>query len=781
MDVPSLLPSLRPAVQLASTNSPEDPTTRATIRPQVRKSQGARFVWQLWGLCLVASALPAQAEVSIDGVWHAEEWQDARHITDFKQVQPTIGGQVPESLRIEAWVKSTPQGVAAALKARHPDSVAKTETRMQRDGHQSVDRANFMIDFDGDARAAYVFTLTQAGDIIDHALTNENQLNTDWDGEWSYAAHRDGEDVVYEWLIPWTTAAMKPAEGGSRKVRVLFDRVIAATGQRFAWPQALLTQPPFMSRWAEMEIPSYSQSLLAITPYAVTSYDLKARDPEFKTGADLFWKPNANHQFAATLNPDFGQVESDQLVVNFDAIETFFIDKRPFFIDNQTAFEGSQPGASLFYTRRVGGPADDGAGASDIDAAVKANGQFGSLGYAAFAAQEDGEAGREFYLGRLSYGDEQWNLRLTQTWAERPFLDRSAGVTGLHGRFRPLPGWSIDAGLMQSNVHEGDADSRDSHFGARIDVDPEGPFRHAAELTHSGAEFDPNDLGYQARNNVNYVNYALTFRQDQLDSELFASHEWTGGIQWQGNDQGVTLMRRLDAWRSSQTHDGGNWFGRISWQFAGVDDLISRGNGLAPVQAGLDIALSREVPRQGNWSQSYSLNVFPNTRRGETWIAGLQPRYHVSDRLDIDVGLYAWRQDGWLLWQGGSAFTEFDARRVEFYSNLNWFPADRHEFRIKLQAVAIDADAMAGLSLGSDRNWLPGSADPEDFSLNQLGLQLRYRYKLGHQRDLYVVYGRGGFGFDEGPSRLGDLFQDTFSLRDDDRLLIKLAYRFEPG
>ncbi|AVP98970.1 hypothetical protein C7S18_18105 [Ahniella affigens] len=739
------------------------------------------LIWGVATLLFSVLSLPVCADVQIDGVWHADEWQDAQHVTDFRQVQPTLGGDVPDALRVEAWFKSTPQGVAAAMKARHPDSVPRTETRMQRDGHQSVDRANFMIDFDGDARSAYVFTLTQAGDIIDHALTNENQLNTDWDGEWAYAAHRDGENVVFEWLIPWTTAAMRPDEGGQRKVRILFDRVIAATGQRFAWPEALLTQPVFMSRWAERTIPSYSQRLLAVTPYVVAGYDLKARDPEFKTGADLFWKPNANHQFAATLNPDFGQVESDQLVVNFDAIETFFVDKRPFFIDNQTAFEGSQPGASLFYTRRVGGPSDDGEGASDIDAAVKANGQFGALGYAGFAATESGEAGREFYLGRLSYGDDDWNVRLTQTWTDRPALDRTAGVTGLHARVRPRPGWSIDAGIMHSDITQGDASSRDSHMGARIDVDPEGPTRHAVELVHTGAAFDPNDLGYQARNNQNYANYAFTYRQDQVDSERFASHEWTAGVQWQGNDQGVTLMRRIDAWRSSQTHDGGTWYSRLSWQFPGIDDLISRDNGLVPTQSGPSLEISREVPRQGNWSQSYSFYAFPNTRTGHSWMAGLQPRYHVSDRLSVDLGLYAWRQDGWLLWQGDRDFTEFDAKRVELYSNLNWFPADRHEFRIKLQAIAIDAEAAAGLMLGSHRNWLAGNPDPEDFSLQQLGLQLRYRYKLGHQRDLFVVYGRGGFGFDTGPGQLGDVFQDAFSLRDDDRLLIKLAYRFAPG
>ena len=60
-------------------------------------------------------------------------------------------------------------------------------------------------------------------------------------------------------------------------------------------------------------------------------------------GADIFWKPNGQMQLTATINPDFGQVESDDLVVNFSANETFFSDKRPFFTENQGIFEFATP------------------------------------------------------------------------------------------------------------------------------------------------------------------------------------------------------------------------------------------------------------------------------------------------------------------------------------------------------------------------------------------------------------------------------------------------------
>src|SRR3546814_1903642 len=86
---------------------------------------------------------------------------------------------------------------------------------------------------------------------------------------------------------------------------------------------------------------------------------------------------------------------SDLLVVNFGATETFIGDKRPFFTENQGLFEYTTPSdySQLLYTRRVGGPADDGEGSGDITAAVKLNGSFGETKYGVFVADESGEAG----------------------------------------------------------------------------------------------------------------------------------------------------------------------------------------------------------------------------------------------------------------------------------------------------------------------------------------------------------------------------------------------------
>ena len=67
----------------------------------------------------------------------------------------------------------------------------------------------------------------------------------------------------------------------------------------------------------------------------------------------------------------------------------------------------------------------------------------------------------------------------------------------------------------------------------------------------------------------------------------------------------------------------------------------------------------------------------------------------------------------------------------------------------------------------------------DDFNVRNLGFQVRYRYEVAPLSYLYVVYGRGGFRQDAFSDSTGSLLRDSFSLRDDEQLLVKFSYRFE--
>src|SRR3546814_4489823 len=188
-----------------------------------------------------------------------------------------------------------------------------------------------------------------------------------------------------------------------------------------------------MSDFTQVTVPVHSQSLLAITPYVVGGYDNIGRRSDFDAGSYVVWKPNGQTQLTATINPDFGHVESDDLVVNFDANETFFSDKRPFFTENQGIFDFGTPSdfSQLLYTRRVGGPADDGSGPGDITAAVKLNGSLGSYKYGLFVAEEGDDAGRSFRAARLVRDYEKQNVGMMLTQVEHRSEEHTSELQSL--------------------------------------------------------------------------------------------------------------------------------------------------------------------------------------------------------------------------------------------------------------------------------------------------------------------------------------------------------------
>ncbi|MGQ0802096.1 MAG: DUF5916 domain-containing protein [Pseudomarimonas sp.] len=721
--------------------------------------------------------------VTIDGNVDEAEWKDAKRFDAFVSVQPLTEAPAPQDRRAEALVLSTPEGIAFAIRAWHPAGVERTRTRIPRDGNTATDRFNVMVDFNADGRAGYAFTLSAAGDITDESITNENVFSYDWDASWSHATADFDGGYSGEWLIPWSTAQMRDSSASTRNIGVYFDRVIVATGERFAYPGASFTRPRFLSDFARVEIEQYAVNQLAITPYVSAISDLNSSDSDFKTGADIFWKPSGDHQFAFTINPDFGQVESDDLVVNFSALEDFFTDKRPFFTDNQGYFDLSHNLGTLFYTRRVGAALDDGSGSADINAAIKGTGSFGQFGYGVFAANEDGAAGRDSALARFTYGGEGYRLGVSRSRVERPFLDRIAEVTSLDATWQPSDEWSIRPLLMRSESTTAGFEQTGKAAGVAADWDAPGPWRQQYFAIYTDNTFELNDLGFQSRNDFRYFEWETGYRQEPEDpASTYASHDYEAELSYRENTAGERLFGSLALSRYSQLRGGGDQFAFMRWRAPYVDDRLSRGNGSVPFVGRAGVFWEASTPRRGNGKLAWywNVDVVPEAVDGYSVSVGVQPRWHLSDRFDVDLGIYVNRRPDWLIWQQGREFGSFASQRMDIFSNLNWFIGEKQELRVKLQALAIDATLEQARRLDANGRLVDSNAEVADFTLRNLGFQVRYRYKLAALSDIYAVYSRGGFAVDEGSDRgLGGTVDDVFSLRDDNQFLVKVAYRFE--
>ena len=737
----------------------------------------------LLGIWLLVLAIPATA-VEIDGRIDSQEWAGAQHVADFRMTQPLT--RLPGSQPTEAWILATPEGLAVGFRMTQPASVPRTRQRVQRDFDEQVDRVNLNVDFDGDGRTGYNFTVSSTDGIADAVISNENSFNNDWDGNWKHAVSEDAEGWSVEILLPWYIAPMRKAQDGKRTLRINLDRVIGSTGERSAWPAASFERPRFLSDFAAVEVAQYSQSLLTVTPYVSGLYDNVQGGSDFDGGADIFWKPNGQFQMTATINPDFGQVESDDLVVNFGATETFISDKRPFFTENQGLFEYTTPSdfSQLLYTRRVGGPADDGSGAGDITAAVKVNGSLGQTKYGVFAADEAGEAGRSFHALRLVRDFDKQNLGVMLTRVERPFLDREATVLGVDHNWRPNQRWNVQTRVFGSQIEEAGETTRDLGGTLWADYEMDHGWRQQWIAMHFGNDLQINDAGYLSRNSTNYLHWEARKRfADQPQESRYSSKEWRWRASSNYNDDGEKLNDQFRMSREGRLRNGSYEYAQINLNSAGVDDLLTRGHGSVKRPGNFNAVFEYERPRKGDWAHEVEMQLYSGGLAGNSKVGysiQYSPTYFISDAFSLTAGIYADHTPDWLVWdRERNLLGSFDGREAHLSAGLDWAINDKQELRVKLQAIAVDAKMRQTYVVDSAGNPVISPVQVDDFSVENLGFQIRYRYELAPLSYLYVVYGRGGYNEESFSEGTGRLLGDSFDLRDDEQLLVKLSYRFE--
>lgn len=730
--------------------------------------------------------LPVLA-VQVDGRIDPKEWADAQRVDDFRLTQPLTRAPSPHAT--EAWYKATEHGLAIAFRNRQPARVPRTRQRFQRDRNGNVDRVNVYVDFDGDGRSGYNFMVGLSNDIADSTISNENQFNGDWDGHWTHAVSEDDEGWSAEMLIPWHIAPMRQGDGATRTIGLALDRVVGDSNERMAWPAISFNEQRYLSELRKVEVPQYSQSLLAITPYVVGLYDNVGGKADFDAGADIFWKPNGQFQLSGTINPDFGQVESDGIVVNFSAIETFFGDKRPFFTENQGYFEvpfGSLGNAQqLIYTRRIGAPADDGSGAGDVAAAVKINGSVGGFGYGVFAATENDDAGRDFYALRATRDFAGQGVGAMLTRVNRPFLDREATVFSLDHRWSPNARWTVRSNVVGSSVMQNGDRLRDTGGQMRIDHQINDAWRQQLYLLHTGGDLQLNDFGFLDRNNFNYGRYEVSRRITGLPEDSpYASHQWRYAVSRRTNDDGVHIADAFAINRGSERRDGGNQFVEIAGWTSGHEDLITRGHGAVKHPGRLFGFAERFFPKKTHWSfyanLRYSAEGLGGIDRG-AWSVTLEPAYAVNDDLSFSAGLELQRNPDWLLWRGDNLLGTFGSEQAFLSLGSVWLIDPKQELRVRLEALGLDAEAKRAWRVAADGTPVRSNDALDDFALRNLGFQVRYRYEFAPLSYLYVAYVRGGSLFQRGvgPYSVGDEFTGAFDLRDSEQLLVKLSYRFE--
>ena len=312
-----------------------------------------------------------QPSIVIDGRLEDSIWQRADRVTDFIQQRPAPGKAALRPSEARVWLDGSALHVAMRLYDA-PDSIVAPLAR--RDADVYSDWAFVLIDSYDDRRSAFQFAVNPRGVQRDAQVTNDEEWMQDygWNAVWQSETARDSLGWTAEFRIPLSQLRFANAQGNA-SWGIQFGRHIARHNERSYWAPILPERPGFVSQFGRLTdvMLNGGPRRFELTPYTlaqVTSRQVEAANPLTRSrvplatlGLDAKWGVTPDFTLTATLNPDFGQVESDPSEVNLTATESFFREQRPFFLEGAHLFNYplSTTGwifgpEQLFYSRRIG-------------------------------------------------------------------------------------------------------------------------------------------------------------------------------------------------------------------------------------------------------------------------------------------------------------------------------------------------------------------------------------------------------------------------------------------
>ncbi|MEX1198010.1 MAG: DUF5916 domain-containing protein [Pseudohongiellaceae bacterium] len=753
--------------------------------------------------------------LALDGRLDEEVWDRVPVIDDMRIINPDSLESAPLSTQVRIFYDD--DGIyVGAFNEQDPETfVARLSARDQR-----VPRDALMVSLDasGEGLFGYFLRVNLGGALTDGTILPEKEIGLDWDGSWEGYTEVVEGGWTAEIFVPWSMMALPQSESdGSRQIGVYFQRDVSHRNESWSWPALPDTNPEYLSAFQPFELEGIDPAAqFTFYPYASATRDNLSDDIEYRTGADVYWRPNANTQLSATLSPDFGTVESDDIVVNLGAFETFFSEQRAFFLEGQDVFNATpraQGGGGPFgpitmlNTRRIGASADfdvpqnvsvDGverARPTELLGAVKATGQAGEWRYGALMASEDDSViggtandgsdvpiqadGRDFAIGRLLYEDTSRGGRRGIGWMgtrlSHPDGDATVNGVDLH-YFSADTRWIFDGQAMHSDT--GDKTGQGGVFD--LTYRPGQGVQHTVTGLSMDSDFDINDVGFLQRNDHYVLDYRYSRTVSGLDTVRNRTRSMNVINQWNGEGRPVRLGLFFGQNLTFYDNTGLNM--NFRYFPPRVDDRLSRGNGTYKIPA----RYSGSIDWNSDRSRPVTLNIGINSsqedvgRSNVAYTVGLD--WRPSDQIAIGGEIEYRDRDGWLIHQGGDHMASFQANGWFPELDMSYFISARQYFSLRMQWTGIKADEHYHYRINQQQvDELQRIDRPEgdsrDFSVSRMTFQARYRWEIAPLSDLFVVYTRGSNlpgGID---GRFEDLFTESWSDRIADSLVIKLRYR----
>lgn len=318
-------------------------------------------------------AVRLDENIQVDGRLEEMVWRNAPAVSEFRQLEPNEGAEPTERTRVFLAYDKQALYVGARMYDSAPDSVVAQLSR--RDVEVSADMFVLFIDPYHDKRSGFYFGVNAGGTRYDGTLSNDEERDESWDGVWQGRATRDDSGWCAELRIPFSQLRFK--NSGDLLWGVNLLRLIQRKNEEIYLVYTPKNSSGFVSRFIDLEGIKDIQTPrhFELLPYlrGKAEFDRSQKDNPFfrgnrttpAVGLDVKYGLGPNLTLDATFNPDFGQVEVDPAVVNLSDFETFYEEKRPFFIEGSSIFSFGNGGArsswgfnwgnpQFFYSRRIG-------------------------------------------------------------------------------------------------------------------------------------------------------------------------------------------------------------------------------------------------------------------------------------------------------------------------------------------------------------------------------------------------------------------------------------------
>ena len=752
---------------------------------------------------LLFSTILVEAEsMVIDGVLDEPEWANAFSISEFYQTSPfNLQKSEGETL---VYIFSNEDGIYVGFINKQSNSSMLSKKTLRDEMTSLSDKNSINIDFDGDGNKAYILAVNLGDSLFDAIKIKTGDFKTDWDGDWIAKTKKHNGYWVSEFYLPWNLVLMNQPKGDKRTIKYSVLRYKAKEQIWVSSSGSMASRPDYFEKLDSLEIANYTKSKLNFFPYVSSNQNSVTKFDDNKIGAEIFYNTGTGKQINATFNPDFGQAESDDVVINFSAQETFYSEKRAFFNENQSLFNiNNYDRYTVMNTRRIGSAPsykcseednideceNSKKNYSDIDYAFRYSQKTGKTELGFFAAREADESfsvGRNFYAlrSRTDLGNKTLGYMLTHV--DDSFNNKSASVSVIDYVNVKSDQLTYFTDLLFSEKDD------DSRFGYRsqFNYQPSNFSYVSGSILYFDENFQLNDFGYLRRadwihvglgGGLKQINFSKESPVDQIDMNVDFNYD----ADTNGNSNPI----RIDQKNEITFKDTSKLKFDFGIKTSGKNTTITRKNPDFPfikINRKKNITLDFEAVNYNFWTYDWRISFEKGDKYDSFNSDGYKREfykiagsYFPNDNLKINLGYRVRKENEWLIWTEDNKFGLYDSEQDTVSIGLNWFSGNKHEIRLKSQFVALQADNPQSL-ISDSGGYLYDSDDLiKPFTQGVVSFQVRYKYEIAPLSYLYLVYSKGGANYDEDEDySKSEIFNQPWNNPSDEVYSIKFRLKY---